>query len=66
MANDSDLERIAVRAGQVLHPGEIQNWLRSPNPFIPGNATPLAAIHTGHLDDVLGALDAEAENTFPS
>jgi len=66
MAYDSDLELVIARAGQVLHYEEIRNWLQSPNPFIAGNPTPLAAIHTGHVEDALGALDAEADGSFPS
>jgi hypothetical protein len=64
MANDLNLDLIVARAREVLHPDEIQNWLGSPNPFIPGHATPLTAIRTGHVSDAIAALDAEAEGTF--
>jgi hypothetical protein len=59
-----ELERVIARARQVLHPDEIQNWLTSSNPFIPGNATPLIAIQTGHVEDAMDAIDAAGEDAF--
>lgn len=59
-----DLDHIISRASLVLHEDEIHNWLSSPNPFIPGNATPLSAIRTGHVSDALSAIEAEAEGAY--
>ena len=59
-----DLDHIISRAALVLHESEIKGWLTSPNPFIPGNSSPLSAIRTGHVDDALSAIEAEAEGAY--
>jgi hypothetical protein len=60
-----DLDHVIACASLVLHHDEIHNWLTSPNPHIRGTSSPLSATRTGHADDALCALEAEAEGAYP-
>lgn len=59
-----DLDHLVARAKLVLHKAVIKDWLTSPNQFIQGTARPVDAIRSGHAEDAVRAIRAEAEGAY--
>lgn len=59
-----DLDHLIARAKLVLHQSVIKDWLTSSNQFIPGSASPIDAVRTGHAEDAVHAIRAEAEGAY--
>lgn len=58
-----DLDYVIVRLHQLWDPEVAAIWIESPNPHL-GGATPLDVLKQRGTQDVIGAIDAEAQGAY--